>query len=229
VPACVVFYTLLLTYVLCVSASASSASPCTSITATNGVDLEKRFHDCGAAVLLTDIGRKQNPRALAEMLLQTSGVKEESIRLNFSQTAHHFSDVIRPAFANPDFPAFALLVMVSKVSMDSEYCLSITDLPCRPQDFRFSELEKDDIVFVNPAKSRFRLCDMSKPYVGCAPPPSSAVDLFRYHSRKFELLEVPPSNGDLESPEVIGDIDGQDKIFQIIKGYAAKRNQAKKY
>jgi hypothetical protein len=171
---------------------------CENIVASNLSSFETLFQTCGAAILQADTA-KPSPSQIAQNLLRSRNVFETkgdwASREDFS-----FTPAIPKAFSLSGFPSFATCLFFAKESVDVEVCLESSEVPCNPALVRFAELESEDVLVIDPTRSRLRFCEVTDADIGCNQPPSTVGDWYQYVAGHFTELDELAKHEDFAEP-----------------------------
>ena len=192
---------------------------CELLIAGDLLAFEKVFRLCGAAVLQTETA-KPSRNQIAQRLLHSNHVIESINTSTEENVDFGFSPVLPKTFMK-GFPPFATRIFSPNDSVDVEICLSGSEIPCDPSLIRFTEMEHHDVFALDPARIRYRLCDVSDAESGCTQPSVIKGEWFNYIAGHFlDLEELPKKFDQISSP--LGS-DDFEELFNKAKVFRSER------
>jgi hypothetical protein len=213
----------LLTLVILINKEVQS---CSDLTASNLSSLTRIFRDCGVAVYETDNDIiRPSRKTFVERLPDTDRIIEVKHPVEFPQHEYYFSELIDPLFPNQQFPAFTIIAAEATDSVDVEVCLMRSGIPCKPENFRFVQLEEADAIFIDPTRSRMRFCDAENQQKGCILPRNALIDSSMYRSEQVCRLEEVSVEGSLPEGEVLGDRLDHESLYNFAESLLAKQER----
>ena len=195
--------------------SANGLLACPTIVASDVASLEHVFRSCGAGILQTE-NVKPTKDSLVQLLLQSGEVTNSENDFGFTDDCK-FSPTLDSLFSTSDFPPFAAYLFTAKASVDAEICLAGAKVPCDPSDFHHVELERNDILVIDPVRARFRLCDAERAGVGCRTPSHNAGELLKFSASQFFQLDELPAIRKITEPLRQDDFDAIRKVAEGFK------------